>query len=100
MRSKIIFFLLFMLSFSVMHDTALNMLEADERVTVTYYANLDTSTQECGDIHEMHSIFHFVGVMTPYESALPQFQKERTLSHNLLQYTLPYKETSSKPPIV
>ena len=99
MRSKIIFFLLFMLSFSVMHDTALNMLEADERVTVAHYVNLDATAQECGDIHEMHSMFHFVGVMTPYQSSLLQFQKEKTLSHNLLRYTLPHKETSYKPPI-
>ncbi len=99
MRFKIIFFLLFILSFSILHDTALNMLEADERVTVAHYVNLDTTTQECGDIHEMHSMFHFVGVMTPHASTFLRCQKEKTLSHNLLRYTPPHKETSYKPPI-
>ena len=99
MRSKIIFSLLFLLSFSIMHDTTINALEADESITATHYVNLNTATQECGDINEVHSMFHFVGVMTPHKSPLLQFQKERTLSHNLLQYTLPHKETSYKPPI-
>ena len=99
MRSKIMFFLLFMLSFSVMHDTVINMLETNDGVPVAHYVDNDTTAQECGDIHEVHSMFHFVGVMTPYKSPLLQFQKEKTLSHSLLQYTLPYKETSHKPPI-
>ncbi len=99
MRSKIIFLLLIVLSFSIMHDTAINMLESDDKVTIAHYANPDTNPQECGDIHEMHSLFHFVGLMTPYKSTFLYFQKERTLSHNLLQYTPPHKETSYKPPI-
>ena len=99
MRSKIIFSLLFVLSFSIMHDTVIDMLETDDRVTVAHYVNLDTTMQECGDIHEVHSMFHFVGVMTPHKSLLLQFQKEIIFPHNLLQYTLPHKETSYKPPI-
>ena len=99
MRSNIIFSLLFLLSFSIMHDTTINALKADESITVTHYVDLDTATEECGDIYEIHSMFHFVGVMTLYKSPLLQFQKEKTLSHDLLRYTLPYKKTSYRPPI-
>ncbi|MEA3455379.1 MAG: hypothetical protein U9R26_02620 [Campylobacterota bacterium] len=100
MRSKIIFFLLFILSFSVMHDTVIDMLETNDSVPVMHYVDHGATAQECGDIHEMHSMFHFVGVMISHKNSIPQFQKERTLSHNLLQYTLLHKETSYKPPIV
>ena len=99
MRSKVIFVVLFMLAFTVMHDTVMNIVETDEPTSVSYYVNTNVPSQECGDIHEVHSMFHFVGLVMPYKSTFVQFQKEKMLSQYLLQYTLLYKETSYKPPI-
>jgi len=99
MRSKVIFVVLFMLSFTVMHDTVMNMIQTDEPTSISHYVNTNVPTQECADIHEVHSMFHFVGLMMPYKSTFVQFQKEKMLSQDLLQYALPYKETSYKPPI-
>ncbi len=64
-----------------------------------YRKTFEDVGEECGDINEVHSISHFVGVMSPHKSLLFQFQKERTLSHNLLRYTLPYKKISYRPPM-
>ena len=100
MRSKIIFVVLFMLTFTIMHDTVINMMQKNNHSSVSYYVNIDVVSQECTDIqHEVHSMFHFVGLIMPYKSTLLQLQKEKMLSHNLLRYALPYKETSYKPPI-
>ena len=99
MRSKIIFVVLFMLTFTIMHDSVINIMQKSDPSSLTYYVNSDVVSQECTDIHEAHSMFHFVGLVTPYKSSFIQLQKEKTLSHNLLQYTLRHKETSYKPPI-
>ena len=99
MRSKVIFVVLFMLSFTVMHDTVIHIIQTNENTSVSHYVNAEIETQECGDIHEVHSMFHFVGVIMPYKNTVILLQKEKTLSHYLLRYTLPHKESSYKPPI-
>ena len=99
MRSKIIFVVLFMLTFTIMHDTVINIIQKSDHSNLSHYVNTDIVSQECADIHEVHSMFHFIGLVMPYKSTFVQLQKEKTLSHDLLQYTLPYKETSYKPPI-
>jgi len=99
MKPKIIFVVLFMLAFTVMHDTVMNIVQTNEHTSISHYVNTNVPSQECSDIHEVHSMFHFVGLMMPNKSTFIQLQKEKTPSHNLLQYTLPHKETSYKPPI-
>ncbi len=99
MRSKIIFVVLFMLTFTIMHDSVINIIQKSDHSSLMHYVNIDVVSQECADIHETHSMFHFVGLIMPYKSTFVQLQKEKTLSHNLLQYTLLQKETSYKPPI-
>lgn len=99
MRSKITFVLLFMLAFTVMHDTVIHMMHKSDHAGISHYVHTDTAPQECSDMHKVHNMFHFVGIVIPYKSTFVQFQKEKTLSYDLLQYTLPHKETSYKPPI-
>lgn len=99
MRSKVIFVLLFMLAFTVMHDTVMSMVQTNENTSISQYVQNTVPSHECSDIHEVHSMFHFVGLMIPYKSDFIQLQKEKTPSHDLLQYTLLHKETSYKPPI-
>lgn len=99
MRSKVIYVVLFMLAFTVMHDTVINIMHKSDHASISHYVNADVVTQECSDIHEVHNMFHFVGLIMPYKSTFLQPQKEQTLSYDLLQYALPYKETSYKPPI-
>jgi len=99
MRSKIIFIVLFMLTFTVMHDSVMHIVQTNEDTSISYYVNANVPSQECSDIHEVHSIFHFVGIIMPYKNTFVLLQKEKMHSHDLLQYTLPHKETSYKPPI-
>ena len=99
MKSKIIFVVLFMLTFTIMHDSVINLIQKSDHASLSHYVNSDVVSQECADMHETHSMFHFVGLIMPYKSTFFQLKKEKTLTHNLLQYTLLHKETSYKPPI-
>ena len=100
MQSKIIFLVLFMLSFTVMHDTVINILDNNENVPVTQYANVDSQTQDIADIHDMHGMFHFIALITPLTPPQVALQSMNILSVYLLQYTLPHYQSSNKPPIV
>jgi len=100
MQSKIIFLVLFMLSFTVMHDTVINILDNNENVPVTQYANADSQTQDIADIHDMHGMFHFIALITPLTPPQVALQSMNILSVYLLQYTLPHYQSSNKPPIV
>ncbi len=100
MQSKIIFVLLFMLSFTVMHDTVINILDNDENVLVSHYANVEKQTGDVADVHELHGMFHFMALITPLSPELDVLKTKQTPSAYLLQYTLPHLERSTKPPIV
>ncbi|MEN8304028.1 MAG: hypothetical protein ABFQ64_08145 [Campylobacterota bacterium] len=100
MQIKIIFFVLFMLSFTVMHDTMMNIVQPNEKSSISNYVKANVTSQESNDIQEVHSMFHFVGYIIPYKNSFALLQKEKILSYALLQHTPPHKETSYKPPIV
>ncbi len=93
------FVVLLMLSFTVMHDTVINIIQKSDHSSISHYVNTDIVSQECTDMHEVHNMLHFVGLVIPYRYAFVQLSKEKTFVHNLLRYTLPHKETSYKPPI-
>ena len=88
-----------MLAFTVMHDSVISLVQKNEHTSISHYADANVPSQECSELHEVHSMFHFVGLIMAYKITFVQFQKEETLSHNLLQYTLSQQETSYKPPI-
>ena len=100
MRSKVVFLLLFMLSFTVMHDTVINILDNDENILVSYYTSVDKQTSDVADVHELHGMFHFMALVTPATPILEALKSEQTLSVYLLQYTSPNLESATKPPIV
>ena len=100
MRSKVVFLLLFMLSFTVMHDTVINILDNDENVLVSHYASVEKQAANVADVHDLHGMFHFMALVTSLAPVLEALKSEHTLSIYLLQYTLPHLESSTKPPIV
>lgn len=101
MRSKTIFVILFMLSFSIMHDSIIVFVENNEssmtqsQVLKEYFTQLDTDST---DMHKVHGMFHFVGLaIATVNIVIPDYKKEDYFQ-NLLQYTTHYKKTSFKPP--
>jgi hypothetical protein len=101
MQSKIIFVVLFMLSFSVFHDSIMPYLEKNKHTDMAHYASDTISPiQECADFNEIHSMLHFVAIVTLCENIQIQFDKIETISHLLVPYNPPLKKSSYKPPIV
>jgi len=96
------FVILFMLSFSIMHDSIIAFMENNESPTTQSQVVKSHSTQSDAnivDIHEIHSMFHFVGLMMQtVNTMMPDYKKEEFFQ-NLLQYTTLHKDTSFKPPI-
>lgn len=98
MQSKIIFIVLFMLSFTVAHDTVINIMHDKEHTSTSHHLSENIQTQECDTMDEIHAMFHFVALIAPYTNNFIQPSSEKTLSRYSLQYTPLHKEPSYKPP--
>ena len=98
MQSKIIFIVLFMLSFSIFHDSFISLIEKNEHTEIVHNICDEVSNSECAEFNEIHSMFHFMAIVTPYKESQVQLAKRETIPHLLAQYTPPLKKTSYKPP--
>ena len=95
MQSKIIFVILFMLSFNILHDSIMPLIEKD----TTHYVNDTLSDKDSAEFNEMHNMFHFMAIVTPLENMQIQFAKRESIPHIVIQYIPPLEKTSYKPPI-
>ena len=98
MQSKMIFIVLFMLSFSVFHDSFISLLDKNEHTEIVHYMSDEAPSSECAEFNEIHSMFHFMAIITSYKENQIQTAKSETIPHLLAQYTPPHKKTSYKPP--
>lgn len=100
MRTKIIYVVIFMLSFSAFHDSFLSLIETSEHKDIVHYVNDDVSSSECSEFNEIHNMFHFMAIVSSSKNTQVQFAKSEAIPHLLIQYTSPLTRTSYKPPIV
>jgi len=100
MQSKMMFLVLFMLSFSAFHDSFLSILDKNKHTDVVHYINDKVTSSECADFNEMHNMLHFMAIMEDYKTEQIEFAKLETIPHIVLQYSPPLEKTSYKPPIV
>ena len=100
MHTKIILFVLFMLSFTVAHDTVINIMQPDEHTAFTHYIDENVQSQECNSdgMDEIHSMLHFEALVSSCSNSFIQPPTKKTLSYHSSTYTFKYKETSDKPP--
>lgn len=101
MQSKIIFIVLFMLSFSSFHDSFISLIvEKNEHTNIVHYMSEEAPSSECAEFNEMHSMFHFMAIVTSYKNVQVQLAKIESIPHLLTQYTSPLEKTSYRPPII
>ena len=81
-----------------MHDTVINVIHNYEHTSVSDNDHEMLESEACETIDEIHGMFHFLGLITPYKSNFIQPAKKETLSHHPFQYSPPFKESSFKPP--
>ena len=99
MQSKIIFVVLFMLSFSAFHDSFLSVIDKNEHTNVVHYINDNSVSSECTEFNEVHNMLHFMAIMDDNKNEQVQFAKLETIPHVVMQYSPPLEKTSYKPPI-
>lgn len=99
MQSKMVFVVLFMLSFSAFHDTFISVLDKSEHSSVVHYMSDEAPTSECDDFNELHNMLHFMAIVSTDKNDQIHFDKSETIAHLLAQYSSPLDKTSYKPPI-
>ncbi len=100
MRSKIIYVVVFMLAFSAFHDSFISLIDTREHTDIVHYVHDDVSSSECSEFNEIHSMFHFMAIVSSSKNTQIDFDKREVIPHLLVQYTPPLTRTSYKPPIV
>jgi hypothetical protein len=99
MQSKIIFVVLFMLTFTVVHDTVINIIHNDEHVSSAHYVHENVQSQECDSMDELHDMFHFVALVDTCKHSFIPLHTAQVPSFYTLLFTPPYKDPTYKPPI-
>jgi hypothetical protein len=99
MRSKVVFVVLFMLSFTVLHDSFIALVEKNVHANTVHCIDDEAPSSDCKEFNTMHGMFHFIAIVTPYSSDQIEFAKKEHIPHFLVQYTPPLVKTSNKPPI-
>lgn len=100
MQVKVIYVVLFMLSFSAFHDSFLSILDHNKHTDIVHYIDDQTTSSECTELNEIHSMLHFMAILEDYKNVHIEFAKRETIPHVVLQYSPPLEKTSYKPPIV
>lgn len=99
MRNKTIYVLLFVMTFTIMHDTFISLLHPKE-MSHTIHCNVhEDIMQEMVDTHSIHSMFHFSAVMVEEYISFENIYKSKISSYYTFFYTPPYKDRAQKPPI-
>jgi len=99
MRSKIVFLVVFMLSFVIVHDTVLTMIDQNKKIGVTSSLESYTVSEKSPNIHQIHNMFHFVALVCTELPSVDVHAKKKTIAYYIPQYTSPCKESIIKPPI-
>lgn len=102
MQSKIIILLVCMLSFAIVHDTVLAMMDQKEKsvVTLSTSKNLQIKSHESVDVyHNIHEMFHFVALVSS-EPMLEEIHIEtKPIAYRRPCLPHPYRQYIIKPPI-
>ncbi len=101
MKSKVIFVVLFMLSFTIFHDSFIsNIIEKHEHTNIAHYINDEGPSPVCAELNEIHSMFHFIAIVSSYTEIHIQLDKIKSIPHPFIQYSSFFDNSTYKPPIV
>ncbi len=94
------FILLLSLFFNIAHASIIALEDDCHHDTVSEYLMEQNMADECGDLCDMDHLFHFIAILsTPnmdFDTSLHNAQPTQEIIH----YHPPFKETTTKPPIV
>ena len=99
MRSKIVFFVILMLSFVIVHDTALALVDQHKKATIVAVSADQLSHDKSANMHDIHSMFHFSALICSDTLPIDIHNNKMVISYTLPKQTLSCKKTIIKPPI-
>ena len=100
MKKKFIqLLLLYSLFFNIAHASIIAMEDECHHESVHEYILEQSETAECGDLCDMHHLFHFMAIIAAPILTLETPFSKTTLTHKTTRYTPPFKQTNIKPPI-
>jgi len=101
LRQKLIYILLLSsLLFNIAHASIIAMKDDCHHESVHEYVLEQTQSAECGDLCDMHHLFHFIAIVTSTILQLETAPHKDKLVFKATQHTPPSQKTDIKPPIV
>jgi hypothetical protein len=98
---KIIKFLLLLsLLFNIAHASVIAMEDDCHHNTVTEYLMEQNIDDECGDICDMDHLFHFIAILSTSDTDFETSAHSAQPIQKTTLYYPPFKENTTKPPIV
>ncbi|BAF71737.1 hypothetical protein SUN_0779 [Sulfurovum sp. NBC37-1] len=95
----IILLLLFSFFLNISHASIIaNQEHCAYESSSEYLLEMDQST-ECGNLCEVHHLFHIVAILTPVSEMIHNLTCSDQPDSKLLTYTPPFKKAENKPPI-
>ncbi len=99
MRSKMLWIVLLLLSFNILHDSFIVMLDQNSHTDAIHCISSESPVQECDNLGEIHKMFHLMAIMIQESTEAIWLPSEEALAAGTLDYVPPYTETAHKPPI-
>ena len=102
MQSKIIILLICMLSFAIVHDTILAMMDQKEKsvVTLSTSKNLLVKSHESADPYQsIHKMYHFVALVSSEPTLEEIYIETKPIAYRRPCLPHPYCQCMIKPPI-
>ncbi len=94
------FLLLLSLLFNIVHASVIAMEDDCHHETVAEYIMEQNIDDECGDLCDMDHLFHFIAILNIDDLDFDTSTHNAQPSQKSALYYPPFKETSTKPPIV
>lgn len=93
------FILLVSLFFNIAHATVIAIEDDCHHESVHAYVAEQSMSAECGDLCDMHHLFHFMAILSSENVGIVTQNITDKLTFKVLEYTPPSQKTSIKPPI-
>ena len=101
LRSSMIKVLLLLaLLFNITHASMIAMEDDCHHESAHEYVMEQSQASECGDLCEMHHLFHFMAIINTSHINLDTLAQQEKLTPSLILYSPPFKKTTFRPPIV
>jgi hypothetical protein len=92
--------LLVTLLFSIAHASIIAIEDDCDHASVHEYILEQSSPSDCGDLCDMHHLFHFMAIIESVKSEVYTAFPLLELRYKIAIYTSPFSQTFIQPPIV